>query len=443
MHSEETNSTQQERYRVARKFYESLMVSERLPPRQIAAYQDSQLQQMLAHTAANVPFYREALERIRLGNGRFDLARWRELPIVSRDVVRSNWLAFQSFFLPPGHRSVIEASTSGSEAAPLRMRKTRLEHTGVACASYRYAKWFGYAYSIPLARSGPVSSGRSIRRIRKMPCGVHLDPGTGARGAPPPRHQNSGRRTARLALRARPGLSQYSAFECHGSGAAAASSGRKPQLAAILTVGERLTEDVRTEVKRHLGCRMSDVYATAECGLIAIECPETGNYHVQSEISKVEAVTPDGLACEPGMTGQLVATSLYNFAMPIIRYRFNDLIILGTNCACGRSLPVITKILGRERGLFTFADGTRLLPEFRTDRFVSLAGTPHWQVAQVSQKSVEVRLKAQRALRERESAALCDYVRDVLGQKLDVTVNMVEAFSHSQGGKFYPVLREF
>ena len=139
MHSEETNSTQQERYRVARKFYESLMVSERLPPQQIAAYQESQLQQMLAHTAANVPFYREALERIRLGNGRFDLARWAELPIVSRDVVRSNWLAFQSYFLPPGHRSVIEASTSGSEAAPLRMRKTRLEHTGVACASYRDA----------------------------------------------------------------------------------------------------------------------------------------------------------------------------------------------------------------------------------------------------------------------------------------------------------------
>ncbi|HKG75833.1 MAG TPA: hypothetical protein VKA79_16480, partial [Aestuariivirgaceae bacterium] len=160
MHSEDTNSAQQERYRVARKFYETLTVSERLPREQIAAYQDGQLQQMLAHTAANVPFYREALERIRLPDGRFDLARWNELPIVSRDVVRGNWLAFQSFFLPPGHRSVIEGSTSGSEAAPLRIRKTRFEHTGVACASYRYAKWFGYDYGIPLAmiRSGFIRS---------------------------------------------------------------------------------------------------------------------------------------------------------------------------------------------------------------------------------------------------------------------------------------------
>jgi phenylacetate-coenzyme A ligase PaaK-like adenylate-forming protein len=151
VNAEETNSAQQERYRVARKFYESLGVSERLPRQQVAAYQESQLQQMLAHTAGNVPFYRDALERIRLADGRFDLARWHELPIVSREVVRSNWLAFQSFFLPPGHRSVIGASTSGSEAAPLRIRKTRFEHTGVACASYRYAKWFGYDYSIPLA----------------------------------------------------------------------------------------------------------------------------------------------------------------------------------------------------------------------------------------------------------------------------------------------------
>jgi phenylacetate-coenzyme A ligase PaaK-like adenylate-forming protein len=68
--TEETNSAEQKRYRVARKFYESLTVSERLPPQRVAAYQESQLQQMLAHTAANVPSYREALERIRLGDGR-------------------------------------------------------------------------------------------------------------------------------------------------------------------------------------------------------------------------------------------------------------------------------------------------------------------------------------------------------------------------------------
>jgi phenylacetate-CoA ligase len=223
----------------------------------------------------------------------------------------------------------------------------------------------------------------------------------------------------------------------------AARRSKGPDLAAVLTVGERLTEDVREEVKRHLGCRMSDVYATAECGLIAIECPETGNYHVQSEISKVEAVTADGMPCGPGVIGRLVATSLYNFAMPIIRYRFNDLIIFGTECACGRSLPVITKILGRERGLFRFADGTILLPEFRTDRFVSLAGTPHWQVAQTSETCVEVRLKDPQPLGKSERAAVGDYVRCVLGRNVDVTMNIVETFSRSQGGKFYPVLREF
>jgi phenylacetate-CoA ligase len=442
--TEETNSAEQKRYRVARKFYESLTVSERLPPQRVAAYQESQLQQMLAHTAANVPFYREALERIRLGDGRFDLTRWHELPIVSRDVVRSNWLAFQSFFLPPGHRSVIETSTSGSEAAPLRMRKTRFEHTGVACASYRYAKWFGYDYSIPLAmiRAGFIKSADPD------------DPEDALWGPPWISAQTRG---ARQRLDIRTALEEQLDWLC-GLGRVylntlpsnamalaqlSARTGKRPELAAILTVGERLTEDVRAEVTRHLGCRMSDVYATAECGLIANECPETGHYHVQSEISKVETVTADGVPCGPGMTGQLVATSLYNFAMPIIRYRFNDLIISGTDCACGRSLPVITKILGLERGLFRFADGTTLLPEFRTDRFVSLAGTPFWQVAQRSATHVEVRLKDSRIMQESERTAVGDYVRHVLGKDVDVTVNMVEEFSRSQGGKFYPVVREF
>jgi phenylacetate-CoA ligase len=62
--------------------------------------------------------------------------------------------------------------------------------------------------------------------------------------------------------------------------------GVKLQIAAIMTVGERLSADVRDEVLRVLGCRISDVYATAEAGLIAIECPETGAYHLNRKSAR-------------------------------------------------------------------------------------------------------------------------------------------------------------
>jgi hypothetical protein len=72
-----------------------------------------------------------------------------------------------------------------------------------------------------------------------------------------------------------------------------------------------------------------------------------------------------------------------------------------------------------------------------------VAGTPYWQVAQRSATRAEVRLKDSRTMQESERTAVGDYVRHVLGKDVDVTVNTVEEFSRSQGGKFYPVVREF
>jgi phenylacetate-CoA ligase len=439
-----TNIEPKEKYWVARRFYESLMRSERLTTQRIEDYQHSQLQQLLAHTAQQVPFYRDTLAQLLKPDGTFDLTRWNEIPIVSREKVASAWKAFQPLDLPPGHQSIVESTTSGSEGIALKMRKTRFEHTGVACASYRYAQWFSYDYRTPMAmiRAGFIRS-------------ENPDDPEDRRWGPPwiPPEQRSNR--YRLDIRV-PHMEQLewlcqlgriylntlpsNAMEL---AQLAATTGQTPSLSAILTVGERLSADVREEVKRILGCHISDVYATAECGLIAIQCPETANYHIQSEITKVEVIKDNGELCRAGETGHIVATSLYNYAMPIIRYRFNDLVTVGEACSCGRNLPVISRILGREKGLFRLADGTLVLPEFRTERFRQLTGTPHWQVVQLSPKRVEVRLKNGWNLNNSIENALTDYVCSVLGAGIDVRVQPVGDFTRSKGGKFYPVIREF
>jgi phenylacetate-CoA ligase len=439
-----TSSASTERYRVARKFYESLMVSERLASHRIERYQESQLQQLLAHTAQHVPFYRAALSSIRKDVGQFDLSRWHELPVVSRDIVGAQWENFQSSYLPEGHRAVLESTTSGSEGPALKMRKTRFEHTGVACASYRYAQWFSYDYKIPLAmiRAGFIRS-------------VNPDDPEDARWGPP--WIQPEQRSVRFRLDINTPLDKQLEWltqlgpvylntlpsNAMALVQLAAKSNKKPSVAGLLTVGERLSDDVRDEVKRTLGCRISDVYATAECGLIAIQCPDTSNYHIQSEISKVEVLKANELPCVPGETGQLVATSLYNYAMPIIRYRFNDLVTLGEPCSCGRTLPVISKIIGRERGVFRFPDGTVILPEFRTQRFKELAGTEYWQVAQTAPARIEVRLKNSFEITDDRATALAEYVCECLRAKIAVAIKNVTDFPRSKGGKFYPAVREF
>jgi phenylacetate-CoA ligase len=433
-----------ERYSVARRFHESLMRSQWLSVAKVVAYQESQLQQMLHHAASEVPYYAEPLSRLRRADGTFDLSRWDELPIISRSDVAADWEAFQARNLPPGHEGVISVTTSGSEGKVLELRKTRFEHTGVACASFRYADWFNYDYKIPLAmiRSGfirPVDLNDPEDRLWGPPW---LDASTrGARyrlpiSAPLDEQIDWLAGLGRVYLNTLPSNAMALAQRSEERGV-------KLQIAAIMAVGERLNADVRDEIRRVLGCRISDVYATAEAGLIAIECPETGTYHLQSEISKVEVIAKDGHSCSPGETGQLVATSLYNFAMPLIRYRFNDLVTLGADCSCGRSLPVISKIHGRESGFFHLADGRSLVPEFSTARMREITGASFWQVLQTEPAIVTVRLKSDTQPSVGQQLALLQYVRETLGAFVLVEVQTVDKFPTTKGGKFYPAMRIF
>jgi phenylacetate-CoA ligase len=433
-----------ERYSVARRFHESLMRSQWLGAAKIMAYQESQLQQMLHHAASEVPYYTEPLSRLRRADGTFDLSRWDELPIISRSDVAADWEAFQARNLPPGHEGIISVTTSGSEGKALELRKTRFEHTGVACASYRYADWFGYDYKIPLAmiRSGfirPADPNDPEDRLWGPPW---LDAATrGGRYRLP----ISVPLDAQIDWLAGLGRVYLNTLPSNAMALAQRSEARgvKLQIAAIMAVGERLSADVRDEVLRVLGCRISDVYATAESGLIAIECPETGAYHLQSEISKVEVIAGDGHVCNPGEMGHLVATSLYNFAMPLIRYRFNDLVTLGAGCPCGRGLPVISKIHGRESGFFHLADGRSLVPEFFTRRMREIVGVSAWQVVQTAPAAVTVRLQPAAQPSESQRLSLSQYVQETLGAPVMVTIQTVDKFPTTKGGKFYPAMRAF
>jgi phenylacetate-CoA ligase len=402
------------------------------------------LQQLLAHAEREVPFYKGVLSAIRDPHGTFNLDRWQELPIVSRQLIAANWEAFQAHNLPQGHRSILESTTSGSEGISLKMRKTRFDHTGVACASYRYAQWFRYNSRVPLAmiRAGFIRTAdpddpedfrwgppwlppeeRSTRHRLNInkPLAEQLDWLVGLG----PVYLNTLPSTAMA-------LAQLSA-----------ASGKLPRLESVLTVGERLSLDVREEVRSILGAEISDVYSTAECGLLAIQCPQSNNYHIQSEITKVEVIKPDGQPCSPGETGYVVATSLYNYAMPIIRYRFNDLVTVGEACLCGRSLPVISRIWGREKSLFRLSDGSLVLPELRTEWFKRRAGTAHWQVAQTTPTDFEVRLKRTEPIDAYLEADIRDHLCKTIGRQLEVHTCLVDEFARSQGGKFYPIVREF
>jgi phenylacetate-CoA ligase len=88
--------------------------------------------------------------------------------------------------------------------------------------------------------------------------------------------------------------------------------------------------------------------------------------------------------------GRVVVTSLYNYAMPLIRYEIGDLAEAGSDRArCRRGLPSLRRILGRYRNLFRFRDGTTVWPQqMGLGKFIA---HKQFQVVQTNHDHIEIR----------------------------------------------------
>ena len=125
----------------------------------------------------------------------------------------------------------------------------------------------------------------------------------------------------------------------------------------FLTVSDRIDPQLRTLVQEVFGARMIDRYSSEEFGYIALQSPVYDHLHVCSPSLIVEIVDDDGNACEVGVPGRVLVTSLHNFAMPLIRYDIGDIAELGEPCDTGINWPVLNQVNGRLRDSVTLLNG--------------------------------------------------------------------------------------
>jgi len=188
-----------------------------------------------------------------------------------------------------------------------------------------------------------------------------------------------------------------------------------PSLRGVRTYGEALGPEVRAMGREAWAVPVIDMYSAQEAGYIALQCPEHNHYHLQSEHLLVEALDEAGRACAPGETGRVVLSTLHNFATPLSRYEIMDYVEMGEPCPCGRGLPVIRRVLGRQRNLARTPDGRRFWPSFPAEAWMAVAPIRQIQLVQKSLQRIELRYVMPRKLDATEQEALARALRDALG----------------------------
>lgn len=421
-------------------FVETLRQTEWLSAEELARYQRKPLEKLLRHAYESVPFYRERLAMLFRGGGSIDWERWGEVPLMSRDDIQEDQEQFLSIDAPEGHGDIARVFSSGSTGQPTQINKTALAQVADAAVWERNVAWHKIDCAGKLAsiRAEPLGVGAYPEGLREdvWPNYVNDPKGKGPHAllnVSTPVHEQ-----AEWLARMQPDY-----LLTFPSNAAALATfiaddpklgGRFP-LKGIWTGGEILTDDVRQQCKQVFRAEIVDWYNALESGPLAIQCALHPHYHVQSEIVLVEILGRDGIPCNPGELGRIVVTPFYNYATPLIRYDMNDYAVVGEACGCGRSLPVLKRVIGRSRNLFHFPDGTSLQPDFKTRTFARHLKPRQWQVAQTGPLEIEIRLVASVADTEMDTDAMTAYIHELLRPDLTVSYRYLKQFPHAPGGK--------
>jgi len=96
----------------------------------------------------------------------------------------------------------------------------------------------------------------------------------------------------------------------------------------------------------------------------------------------------------PGEAGSVVVTDLTNPAMPLLRYPVGDVAVLSERrCPCGRGLPLLERLEGREADYVVTADGELISGISLTENFaLHVPGLAQVQIVQETVRRFRFRI---------------------------------------------------
>jgi phenylacetate-CoA ligase len=197
----------------------------------------------------------------------------------------------------------------------------------------------------------------------------------------------------------------------------------------IISTAMLLHDWQRVVIEQVFACPVTNRYGCEEVSLIASECEEHRGLHVNADSIHAEV---------DASTGQLLVTDLTNRAMPLIRYRIGDVVVPSCRkCPCGRGLPLIESVEGREADYVLTPAGRLISGISLTENFALLVpGTAQMQIVQESLTELRIRLVPDEEFGPESRRKIAELILETFGPGVRHDVELVEAIPQEPSGKY-------
>jgi len=213
-----------------------------------------------------------------------------------------------------------------------------------------------------------------------------------------------------------------------------------PSLKICITTSEMLFENDRRLLEDVFGIPVVNEYGASEVGVIAFE-DVAGNWVVNNQTMFVEIVDEKGQVLPYNKEGDLVITSLYNQAYPMIRYKIGDIGLLSQHNSKGHQ--VLKKLTGRTNVFAVLPSGKKvpaLAFYYVTKSVIDDKGeVKELKVVQQTKNSFLIKYVAETELLNHQKKSIQSAVEKYLAPGLDLKFERIDKLQRTKSGK----LRQF
>ena len=424
-------------------YYEEQKRFQYLDRNYIQADQFKRLKQLINHAYENCSFYKSYYSSRDIHPE--DIRQWSDfgkLPIITKEMVRKNQREMVARNI--SHDRLVPGKTSGSTGKPMEFFIDEESTQNQRASELLTNEWAGYQLGGKIFSMFGISASRVKRNRVKRYLRRKLLTRSNNLSTLRLTEESMTEFYKKLKITSIPFLYGYAHTLFLFAEFLEKNNYLDVNAGGIISGGMVLHNYQKEKIGKVFNCRVINRYGCEELGTIACECDRQEGLHVNSYTKYVEVINENGKRAKPGEVGKLVITDLTNYGMPFIRYNIEDMGVASDKiCSCGRTLPLLAGIEGRESDFVITPDGVMVSGISLTDNFgANIPGVVQLQIVQDKIDHINIRIVRDPSFNQESMVIIGRLSEKFFGDKMRFSCEFIDKIPFEASGKIRFVISE-
>jgi phenylacetate-CoA ligase len=216
---------------------------------------------------------------------------------------------------------------------------------------------------------------------------------------------------------------------------------KKLNIKKIFSTAETLNPIQKKIISEGFNCKVIDLFGCIELNRTAWECDKNEGYHIDIDSIILEVVDDKGEEVGNNKQGNVLYTSLHNYAMPLIRYEVGDIVTKkNKKCSCGRKLPLLSHVEGRKEDFLIGKNKEKISPIKINLIFRTSKGIKSYQIIQNSREKIDLKIVPNKEFSQKEINFLINELKSLFEKKSKINLKLTNSISKEGKTKLRPVI---